>query len=43
MPYDLPKNIEKNILYFNNEKTKIGISIFGGLAPLLCIPKIGCY
>jgi hypothetical protein len=42
MPYDLPKYIEKNILYFDNEETKIGISIFGGLAPELCIPKIGC-
>jgi hypothetical protein len=42
MPDDLPKYIEKNILYFEIENTKIGISIFGGLAPELCIPKIGC-
>lgn len=42
MPYDLPKYIKKNILYFDNEETKIGISFFGGLAPELCIPKIGC-
>ena len=42
MPHNLPKYIEKNILYFEIEKTKIGISISGGFAPLLCIPKIGC-
>lgn len=42
MPYDLPKYIEKNILYFDNEGTKIGILILGGLPPELCIPKIGC-
>ncbi|MGI9650869.1 hypothetical protein [Chryseobacterium sp. RLHN22] len=43
MPYFLPKYIEENILYFDIEETKIGISVFGGLAPKLCIPKIGCY
>jgi len=42
MPYELPKFIEENILYFDIEETKIGISISGGLAPELCIPKIGC-
>jgi hypothetical protein len=42
MPEDLPKLIKKNILFFQNEQTKIGISIFGGLSPELCIPKIGC-
>jgi hypothetical protein len=42
MPEDLPKLINKNILFFQNEQTKIGISIFGGLGPELCIPKIGC-
>ncbi len=42
MPSDLPKFIEKNILYFEFEKTKIGITISGGLPPFLCIPEIGC-
>jgi len=42
MPYNLPKYIEKNILYFDNEETKIGITFFGGLVPEICIPKIGC-
>lgn len=42
MPDNLPKCIEKNVLFFEIEKIKIGISIYGGLAPLLCIPKIGC-
>lgn len=42
MPSDLPKCIEKNILYFDIENTKIGISISGGLPPELCIPKLGC-
>jgi hypothetical protein len=42
MPEDLPKYIKKNILFFNFEKTKVGISISGGLPPELCIPKIGC-
>lgn len=43
MPSDLPKVIEKNLLYFDIGETKIAISIFGGLAPELCIPIIGCY
>ena len=38
----LPKFIQKNILYFDIENTKIGISISGGLPPELCIPKLGC-
>jgi hypothetical protein len=43
MPENLPNYIENNILYFDIEKTKIGIQIFGGLAPMFCIPKINCY
>ena len=43
MPYELPKNIQKNILYFKSEETKVGISIFGGLPTMLCVPEIGCY
>ena len=43
MPYELPEKIEKNILYFRHEQTKIGISILGGLSPMLCIPEVGCY
>ena len=43
MPYELPEKIETNILYFRHEQTKIGISILGGLSPMLCIPEVGCY
>jgi hypothetical protein len=43
MPEDLPKYIEKNVLFFNFEKTKVGISILGGLPPELCLPEIGCH
>ena len=42
MPEYLPKVIKKNILFFQNENRKIGISISGGLPPELCIPEIGC-
>lgn len=42
MPDELPKKIENKILYFNHESEKIGISILGGLPPMLCVPKIGC-
>ena len=42
MPDELPERIDNKILYFNHESDKIGISIFGGLPPILCIPKIGC-
>jgi|SRR5690554_1462720 len=42
MPNELPTRIENEILYFNHESQKIGISILGGLPPMLCIPKIGC-
>jgi len=42
LPNELPKRIEDDILYFNMESQKIGISILGGLPPLLCVPKIGC-
>lgn len=42
MPDDLPRFIEKNVLFFQHEKTKIGITIFGGLPSELCIPEIGC-
>jgi len=42
MPDELPTRIENEILYFNHESEKIGISILGGLPPMLCVPKIGC-
>ena len=42
MPENLPNYIENNTLFFEIEKTKIGILISGGLAPILCLPKIGC-
>lgn len=42
MPEDLPKYIDENILFFNFEKTTVGISILGGLPPELCLPVIGC-
>ena len=42
MPDDLPKYIENNILFFQFEETKVGISILGGLPPELCLPEIGC-
>ncbi|WP_442845851.1 hypothetical protein [Leeuwenhoekiella sp. H156] len=42
MPDELPTRIENEILYFNYESEKIGISILGGLPPMLCVPKIGC-
>ena len=42
MPEELPTRIENDILYFNHESQKIGISILGGLPPMLCVPKIGC-
>lgn len=42
VPNELPEKIENNVLYFNHESEKIGISIFGGLPPMLCVPTIGC-
>lgn len=42
MPENLPNYIENNTLFFEIEKTKIGILISGGLAPIFCIPLIGC-
>lgn len=42
MPENLPKYIDNNTLHFEIEKTKIGIMISGGLAPMFCLPKIGC-
>lgn len=42
MPDELPTQIENNLLYFNYQSKKIGISILGGLPPFLCVPKIGC-
>ena len=42
MPDELPIKVEDKILYFNHEFQEIGISIFGGLPPILCIPIIGC-
>lgn len=42
MPENLPKLIKENILFFQLEKNKLGISILGGLPPQLCLPEIGC-
>ncbi|SHE76900.1 hypothetical protein [Pedobacter caeni] len=42
MPGDLPIFIQKNVLFFQLEKKKLGISIMGGLPPQLCLPEIGC-
>ena len=42
LPNELPEKIEDNILYFNLESQQVGISISGGLPPMLCLPKIGC-
>lgn len=42
MPDELPEKIENKILYFTHKSEKIGVSILGGLPPMLCIPKIGC-
>lgn len=42
MPENLPIYIENDILFFEIKKTKIGILISGGLAPMFCIPKIEC-
>lgn len=42
LPDELPEKIEDNILYFTLESEKIGISILGGLPPILCLPIIGC-
>ncbi len=42
LPNELPEKIENNILYFKLESEKVGISILGGLPPMLCLPKIGC-
>ena len=42
MPEDLPIKIENSILFFKIDDSEIQLSILGGLAPELCIPKIGC-
>lgn len=42
LPNELPVKIEDNILYFNLKSQKVGISILGGLPPMLCLPEIGC-
>lgn len=42
MPEDLPKSIEKNVLFFESDNTKIRISIYDELPSELCIPLIGC-
>jgi hypothetical protein len=42
MPQNLPKYIKNNILFFEFDNSRIGISILGGLPPLFCLPKIGC-
>lgn len=42
MPDELPEKIENNVLYFTLKSKKIGISIAGGLSPMLCLPLIGC-
>lgn len=43
MPYELPKQIKGNVLYFKPHEDLIGISISGGLPPILCVPTLGCY
>lgn len=42
MPEDLPIKIENSTLFFKIDDSEIQLSILGGLAPELCIPKIGC-
>jgi hypothetical protein len=42
MPQNLPKYIKNNILFFEYDNIRAGISIFGGMPPLLCLPQIGC-
>ncbi len=42
MPENLPKYIRNSILFFEYDNTRVGISIFGGLPPLFCLPEIGC-
>ncbi len=41
-PNELPKKIENNVLYFTLKSQKVGISVLGGLPPMLCLPIIGC-
>ena len=43
IPDDLPLRIENQRLLFYHKPEKIGITISGGLPPILCIPKIGCH
>jgi hypothetical protein len=42
MPQNLPKYIKNNILFFEYDNIRAGISIFGRMPPLLCLPQIGC-
>ncbi len=42
MSDELPKKIENNILYFSLKSQNDGISILGGLPPILCLPIIRC-
>ena len=42
MPEGLPKYIDQNVLFFQSNGIKIGVSLKGGLPPLLCLPEIGC-
>jgi len=42
MPNNLPNSIKDNVLQFELNDVKTGISISGGLPPLLCLPEIGC-
>ncbi|MEN0048629.1 MAG: hypothetical protein AAF806_16325 [Bacteroidota bacterium] len=43
MPDDLPDSIRENVLYFELDNIKTGISTSGGLMPHICLPEIGCY
>ena len=43
MPDNLPISINDNVLYFVLNDIKTGISISGGLPPMICLPVINCH
>jgi len=43
MPENLPDSIRENVLYFELNDIKTGISVSGGLPPYLCLPEVGCH
>jgi hypothetical protein len=43
MPENLPISINDNVLYFLLDETKVGVSISGGLPPMICLPIINCH